>query len=116
MDGSVPYYTKPAYRLEWAYKIVDAFIDCYPRATEIVFKEFHFDRPMAAFCLANRESSWENFKKVVQLTDRYLGAQRISGQLEIPEAIASAVRSYATKHLLCRNRNILTKKAPGAPL
>ena len=113
MDGSVHPDDRPMYALEWAYKVVDRFIECYPRATEIVFKEFGFDRPMAAFCLAHREASWENFKKVVQIADKYLARQHISGQPPYPEIIAGAVRTYATKHLLTRSRKILTHKPVG---
>jgi len=98
MDGSVLSPKRPAYNLEWANKVVNDFQDAYPRATELVCMEFEFSLLQAVQCLAFRKKSWENFKKVVKLTDRYLQAQRNSGQLELPEAIRSAIRSYATRY------------------
>lgn len=116
MDDSVHPELKPAYAYDWAFNVVNAFKECYPRATEIVYKEFGCTDRMIVWCLANRKPSWENFKKVVQLTDRYLEAQRISGQGEFPAAISSAVRSYATKHLWSKPTEYLTKNLSSAPV
>lgn len=116
MDDSVHPNLKPAYAYDWAFNVLKAFQECYPRATEIVYKEFGCTDKMIVWCLANRKSSWESFKKVVQLTDRYLDAQRKSGQGEFADAISSAVRSYATKHLWSKPTKYLTRDPKGDPV
>ena len=89
---------QPQYGLQWAEDVVAAFNDSCPRGSKLIMEKWGLSPAKVARWLSIRKPSWENYKKLCKLADRWIQKQVILGLPCDESSIYDAVKTYGLRN------------------
>lgn len=97
------------YSIAWAAGVFEAFAGCYPRATELALEALAITPRSMTRWLAQGGPSWEKFKKLAMVMEKWLNHQAAVGKPCDGKMLLGSLVDYGVREGLLNRRIVLTR-------